>query len=175
MRYTRFLTTALLFAAASITAFAQASPPAETTATIGGKTITIKYSAPSVRGRKVFSEDGILKKDGTYPVWRAGANNATALETTGDIMIGSLHVPAGKYTIYVALENPWKLIINKQTGQWGTVYDAKQDLGRVPMTMSKPASMVEQYKMTLTSTGANAGKLTLEWENTSASVPIMVH
>ena len=176
MRTQRSIVTALLFAAAAITAAAQPlSPPAETTVTIGGKKITIKYSAPSVRGRKIFSDDGILKGDATYPVWRAGANAATELETAGSLTIGELNVPAGKYSLFVLLDKAgWKLIVNKESGQPGTEYDAKQDLGRVAMKMGKPASMVETYKMTLAAAGGNKGRLTLEWENTSASVDFTV-
>lgn len=166
---------AALVATLAVPACAQRlSPPAETSVTIAGKTITIKYSAPSVRGRKVFSPDGILKKDSTYPVWRAGANEATLLDSAANLTIGHLSVPAGKHTLYVLLENPWQLIVNKQTGQSGMTYDKGQDLGRTPMTMGKPSAFVEKYKMTLTSLGGNKGRLTLEWENTSANVDFTV-
>lgn len=175
MRISRTLAAALLFAAFSISAFAQQSPPADTSVTIGGKTITIKYSAPSVRGRKIFGDGGLISGDPNYPVWRAGANAATSLDTTGELTIGTLKVPAGKYTLFVLLDNAgWQLIVNKQTGQSGLDYDAKQDLGRVKMTMGKPASLVEKYKMTLAAAGGNKGKLTLEWENTTASVDFTV-
>jgi hypothetical protein len=172
----RTILTSVLFAAAAVTAAAQAlSPAAETSVTIAGKKIAIKYSAPSVRGRKIFSEDGILKNDGTYPVWRAGANEATELDTDGNLTIGTLNVPAGKYSLFVLLDKTgWKLIVNKQTGQSGTEYDPKQDLGRVAMVMGKPGAMVEKYKMTLASSGGNKGRLTLEWENTTASVDFTV-
>lgn len=146
------------------------SPAAETTVTIGGKAVTIKYSAPSMRGRKIF---GGLEPYGK--VWRAGANNATALHTDADLDINGLAVPKGDYTLYVWLdEKEWQMIVNKQTGQWGTVYQQAQDLGRVKMTMSKPSAAVETYKMTLTSTGPHTGKLELAWENTVASVPFTV-
>jgi hypothetical protein len=146
------------------------SPPAETSVTINGKAISIKYSAPSMRGRKIF---GGLEPYGK--VWRAGANEATALHTDADLQIGSLSVPKGDYTLYVFLdEKQWQLVVNTQTGQWGTVYDPSKDLGRVPMTMSKPSAAVETYKMTLSSAGGNKGKLQLEWENTAASVDFTV-
>jgi hypothetical protein len=151
------------------------SPPATTSVTFGDKTLTIKYSAPSVRGRKMFGEGGIISKDRTYPVWRAGANSATAFHTDADLDIKGLAVPKGDYTIFVLVNaDPWQLIINKQTGQWGLAYDQKQDLGRVPMDMSKPAEPIETYKMTLSSTGANSGKLQLEFESFIASVPFTV-
>jgi hypothetical protein len=151
------------------------SPPAETSVSIAGKALSIKYSAPSVRGRQIFGDGGQVSKDGTYPVWRAGANAATAFHTEADLTIKGLAVPKGDYTIYALVNvTPWQLIINKQVGQWGLTYDQKQDLGRVPMDMSKPPALIETYKMTLSATGANAGKLQLEWDNFIASVPFTV-
>ncbi len=151
------------------------SPPAEASVTIAGKAITIKYSAPSVRGRQMFGEGGVISKDKTYPVWRAGANAATALHTEADLDIKGLVVPKGDYTIFALVNaTPWQLIVNKQTGQWGLTYNQAQDLGRVPMDMSKPPKPIETYKMTLSSTGPNAGKLQLEFENYVASVPFTV-
>jgi hypothetical protein len=156
--------------------FAQGSPAAEATASIGGKSISIRYSAPSVRGRQIFGDGGLLSKDPTYPAWRGGANAATTLRTDGEITIGNLTVPKGTYTLYVWIKDPqaWDLIVNKQTGQWGLSYDGAQDLGRVKMTMAKPASPVETLKYTLTDKGAGQGELRLEWENHIATVPIGV-
>jgi hypothetical protein len=145
---------------------------------IGGTTISIKYSAPAVNGRvgKLFGKDGTIGSDQTYPVWRAGANAATALHTDADLDLGGLVVPKGDYTLYVNLANPagWELIVNKQTGQGGMTYDAKQDLGRVKMTIGKPPALVEQLKYTLSGTGGNKGKLQLAWENVEASVSFTV-
>jgi hypothetical protein len=108
---------------------------------------------------------------GSYPVWRAGANSATALHTDAELKIGSLTVPPGNYTLFVdTAASPWQLIVNKQTGQWGLSYDKSQDLGRVPMSVTKPPAKVETYKMTLSSTGGNKGKLELAWDETDASV-----
>ena len=146
--------------------------------TIGGKKISIAYSAPAVNGRagKLFGKDGVIGSDQGYPVWRAGANNATAFHTDADLDLGGLAVPKGDYTLFVNLANlaGWELIVNKQTGQSGLEYDAKQDLGRVKMTMSKPPALVEQMKFTLAAAGGNKGKLTLAWENSVASVDFTV-
>ncbi len=152
------------------------SPAAEASAKVGAKSITIKYSAPSVRGRDVFGAKGVISNDGTYPVWRAGANAATALHTDADLDIGGLSVPKGDYTLYVSLKDPnaWELIVSKETGQEGSSYDASKDLGKVKMAMSKPAAMVETLKYTLPSQGANKLKLQLEWENKAAAVPVTV-
>lgn len=146
--------------------------------TISGKAISIKYSSPAVNGRvgKLFGKDGLIGGDDNYPVWRAGANEATALHTDTALEIGGLAVPKGDYTMFINLANlaSWELIINKQTGQSGLAYDVKQDLGRVKMTMSKPPALVEQMKYTLSNTGANKGKLELAWENQVASVTFTV-
>ncbi len=142
------------------------SPPAETSITIDGKRIGIDYAAPSMRGRQIF---GGLEPYGK--VWRAGANAATTLKTEADLNMNGLAVPKGEYTLYVLLDkDQWQLIVNKQTGQWGTEYGEGQDLGRVKMTMSKPQSPVETFRIALMSDGAHKGKLTMEWENTVASV-----
>jgi hypothetical protein len=158
-------------------AFAQ-SPAMTESKTINGKTISIAYASPRVNGRvgKLFGKDGRIGQDPNYPVWRAGANSATKLHTDAALDIAGLAVPPGDYTLYVDLSNPaaWQLIVNKQTGQWGLTYKKDQDLGRVPMTMSKPASMAEELKYTITDQGGGKAKLTLEWENVSASVPITV-
>jgi hypothetical protein len=163
------------FIVAAGLAFPQ-SPPTQATVTIGGKTLTIKYSAPSVRGRKIFTPGGVISQDPTYPVWRAGANEATAFHTEADLDVNGLRVPKGNYTLWVLIKDPeaWELIINKQTGQWGLSYSAAQDLGRVKMTMSKPPAPIERMKYTLSDLGGNKGKLQLEWENHIASVPITV-
>lgn len=151
------------------------SPPAETSISINGKTISIKYSAPSLRGRTAFGPNGIISKDPHYPVWRAGANAATALHTDAALMFGSLHVPAGDYTLFVDTgAKPWQLVISKATGEWGLDYDKSKDLGRVAMKMSTPPAKVETYKMTLSSVGGNKGKLDLAWDTTEASVDFTV-
>lgn len=172
----------LLFAATTLLAqkAPPKSPPETASVTIHGKTITINYNSPRVNGREgqIFTKDGLIAKTHkSYPVWRAGANAATTLKTDGDLTIGDLNVPAGTYTLFVDISDPsqWKLIVNKKTGEWGLAYDASEDLGKTPMTMSKPPSMVEDLTYTLTNDGGGKGTLTLAWENMSASVPIRVH
>ena len=157
-------------------ASAQLSPPAQASLTVGRKTISIEYSAPTARGRRIFGAGGVVSRDASYPVWRAGANAATAFHTDADLGVGGLMVPKGDYTIYVLVKDPnaWELILNKQTGQWGLSYIQAQDLGRVKMIMSKPSAPIETLKYTLSDEGGNKVKLQLEWENHIASVPITV-
>jgi len=177
----RFLICAGLLAAAS-TLFAQgkpSSPPEKASATIGGKNISIAYSSPAVRGREghIFTKDGLISHNPHYPVWRAGANAATTLETDGDLQIGNLAVPKGTYTLFVDISDPdqWVLIVNKKTGEWGLAYDASSDLGKIKMQMSKPSTLVENLKWTIDDQGGGKGKITLAWENHAASVPVSAH
>ncbi|HEX4309863.1 MAG TPA: DUF2911 domain-containing protein [Acidobacteriaceae bacterium] len=165
------------------TAFAQpktpASPSEQATATIAGKTVTISYSSPGVKGREghIFSKDGLISHDPHYPVWRAGANSATALHTDADLTLGTLAVPKGDYTLFVDISNPdqWTLIVSKATKEWGLAYDPSKDLGKTPMTMSKPATMVENLRWALTDLGGGKGQLILAWEDHSGSVSVAAH
>ncbi len=133
-----------------------------------GKKITVDYGRPSVRGRKIMG--GLVPYD---KVWRTGANEATGFTTDASLTIGGASVPAGKYTLYtLPTAGTWKLIINKQTGQWGTEYDEKQDLARVDMNMKKLDKPVEQFTVSFDKAAGDSAVMKLEWENTSASVNI---
>jgi|HubBroStandDraft_6_1064221.scaffolds.fasta_scaffold01959_3 hypothetical protein len=148
---------------------APASPPGTASVSFAdGKTVTINYSRPSVRNRKIFG--------GLVPyaqIWRTGANSATSLKTDVDLTIGGAAVPAGSYTLYtIPGETGWKLIINKQTGQWGTDYDEKQDLAQVDMKVAKNGTPTEQFTISLDKTGGNSATLKLDWADTTASVAI---
>jgi hypothetical protein len=144
--------------------------PHETVSTdIGGHKISITYGRPSVRGRKIMGELVPYGK-----VWRTGADEATTFETDVDLDINGLNVPKGKYGLFtLPSEGGWTLIINKTAKQWGAFnYKQADDLGRVPMQVSKANSPVEQFTITLTPYGSNGAALRLEWENTVASATL---
>jgi hypothetical protein len=144
------------------------SPPGTAEVTLKNKKITIDYSRPSLKGRKVGQELAPYGK-----VWRTGANEATALNTEIDLNIGGAKVPAGKYTLYtLPSEGTWKLIINKQTGQWGTQYDESQDVARVDMKKTALPQSVEQFTISFDKKNDNTANLNLDWENTRVSVEI---
>jgi Protein of unknown function (DUF2911) len=146
----------------------RSSPPGTAEVTLKNKKITIDYSRPSLKGRKVGQELAPYDK-----VWRTGANEATALNTEIDLNIGGVKVPAGKYTLYtLPSEGTWKLIINKQTGQWGTKYDESQDLARVDMKKTALPQSVEQFTISFDKKNENTANLNLDWENTRVSVEI---
>lgn len=145
------------------------SPPATAETTLAGKKITINYSAPSVRGRKIMGGDPVPYGK----VWRTGANPATTLITEGNLKIGTLSVPAGTYTLYTLPDaQNWMLIVNKQTGQWGTVYNEDQDLGRTPLTSNPLANLQEVMSISFANTKAKTTELHIKWEKTDEFVTV---
>jgi len=115
------------------------------------------------RGREIF---GNVVPWNT--VWRTGANEATQFNTSADLVISGATVPAGKYTLWT-LPTPsgWKLIINKQTGQWGTEYHPEQDLVRVDAKVETLAAPVEELVIAFES-----GALTITWDKARVSVAV---
>jgi hypothetical protein len=146
------------------------SPPAMVETSLDGAKITIHYNSPAVRGRVIMGDLVPFGK-----VWRTGANPATSFVTTGNLKIGTLSIPAGSYTLYTlpaAPGTPWLLIVNKQTGQWGTVYKPEMDLGRVPMHYDKLPAPQESMTISFEDTKANSTELHIKWETTGESVKI---
>src|ERR1700724_3407043 len=146
------------------------SPPAKAECKLpNGKTVTVDYSSPRAKGRKIF---GGLVPYGQ--VWRAGANEATTFVTASDINVGGKTVPAGKYTIFtIPGEDKWTLIISKKTGEWGTAYPGPEnDLARVDMKASKTSAPVENFTIAFDQRGKGC-TMRMEWDNTQASVDIM--
>jgi hypothetical protein len=133
-----------------------------------GKTITVDYSSPRMKGRKIF---GDLVPYGE--VWRTGANEATTFVTTANVNVGGKSVPAGSYTIFtVPNKDKWILIVNKKTGEWGIPYKYEADeLGRVDMTVSQTMSGVEDFTIALDSNDRGCA-LSMSWETTKASVQV---
>jgi hypothetical protein len=138
----------------------RASPHETAKGTIDGVQISIEYGRPYVKGRKIW---GGLNPNAQ--VWRLGADEATTMTTSGPLTIGSVAVPAGKHTLYMWVdESQPKLIINKQTGQWGTDYDEKQDLGRVDLQKAT-AGKLEQLTISVDSKAGGGGALKIAWDD----------
>jgi hypothetical protein len=145
------------------------SPPAEASWDLGGgKSVTIAYSSPRTKGRKIYGE---LVPFGQ--VWRTGANESTALVTPVDLTIGGTTVPAGSYTIFtVPNKDKWALVISKKTGEWGTDYPGQSnDLARVDMKVSALPSPLENFTISFEKSGMGAN-LNIDWETTRASVMV---
>src|SRR5271156_2142228 len=143
------------------------SPPEPATCDLaGGKAIKVDYSSPRTKGRKIF---GDLVPNGL--VWRAGANEATALHTDVNLSVGGKAVPAGDYTIFVIpTPDKWTLIISKKTGEWGIPYPgADSDFVRLDMKSSSLPAAVENFTISFDKSGSGCA-MRLDWETTRASV-----
>jgi len=147
----------------------RASPPARAECKLAsGKTITVDYSSPRMKGRKIY---GGLVPYGQ--VWRAGANEATTFVTGADLVVGGKAVPAGSYTLFtIPNEDKWTLIISKKTGEWGIPYPgAGDDFARVDMKVEKLTAPIENLTISFHPSN-DVCELRLEWETTRASVDI---
>jgi len=145
------------------------SPPQTASGKVGGANISIHYSSPSVKDRKIFGD--LVPYD---KIWRAGANEATIFETDKAVTIGGKQLAAGKYSLYATPgEKEWTFTFNAETGQWGikrtgdTSKDASKDVLSVKALPVRSASMNEKLKYEVTATG-----FTLSWENTE--VPVVI-
>jgi Protein of unknown function (DUF2911) len=144
------------------------SPAATAQVSLNGKQVKINYNAPSMRGRKIMG--GLVPYD---KVWRTGANPATTLVTAANLKIGTLNVPAGTYTIYtLPSTSQWLLIVNKQTGQWGTEYNESMDLGRTPMQGKTLPAPQEKMSISFEHTTGASTELHIKWENTDEYVTV---
>ena len=148
------------------------SPHETHSSIVDGATITITYGRPSMRGRKIFG--GLI----TYGrIWMPGADEATIIQTTKDLQFGDVLLPAGSYSLYTLTgETSWKFIINKQTGQFHTVYNQDQDFARLDPRIDTLPQPVEQLTIAAVPAPANegGGRLQLDWETTRLWVPFSV-
>ena len=145
------------------------SPPATAKCDLaGGKSITVDYSSPRLKGRQVGGEVAPYGQ-----VWRTGANEATTFVTSADVMVGGKHVPAGSYTLFtVPAKDKWTLIISKKTGEWGTDYPGeKEDLARIDMKAGTSNAPVENFTISFDK-GGKGCNLKLAWGTTTASVEV---
>jgi hypothetical protein len=145
------------------------SPAATANVTLAGQTVTIKYNTPSLRGRHLGGPEIVPWNQ----IWRTGANPATTLITPIPLHIGALLVPAGTYTIYtLPTATKWMLIVNKQTGQWGTEYHMEQDLGRVEMKSKTLPSSQELMSISFDNIKKDSAELHIRWETTDEHVKV---
>ncbi|WP_080055731.1 DUF2911 domain-containing protein [Spirosoma aerolatum] len=177
LQMTRILALTLAGVCMTMISFAQGdkasrpSPPATASGKIGGATITINYSSPSVKGRNVWDPAGTLAPYGK--VWRAGANEATIFETDKDIKVEGKTLPAGKYSLFATPgEKDWKIIFNSQTGQWGIKRggEANRDPANDVLTVEvkpKKTAMTEKLVYEVNSKGVD-----LKWD--TVDVPISI-
>lgn len=131
--------------------------------------ITVKYSRPNTKGRKVFGE---LEPYGA--VWRTGANSATVITFTEAVTFEGKPVPAGEYALFtIPGKGEWTVILNKTTQQWGA-YDYKEaeDVLRVTVKPVTLKDKVESFKIDFADVNPTKAVLTLAWGNTLVPVSL---
>jgi hypothetical protein len=131
-----------------------------TRASIGAATFSVDYGRPRLRGRKLLGD--VISYD---RVWRTGANAATQFTTSAPITLAGLSLPAGTYTLWTTPHANGRvdLIVNKQTGQWGTEYSRSQDLGTAAMKSESVDQPVEEFTIAIEPEDARHGKLVMSW------------
>jgi hypothetical protein len=139
-------------------------------ASVAGATLWVDYGRPAKRGRVIFGSTIVPWGE----VWRTGANAATQLRTDRDLELGGVRVPAGFYTLWtIPSPTGWKLLINSQTGQWGTAHDPARDLFQLDMAVRALPRPVERFAISVETSGTG-GVLRLQWDTTEASIPFTV-
>ncbi|WP_209332595.1 DUF2911 domain-containing protein [Lunatimonas salinarum] len=171
-KYFILLAVAFMIAAFGVNAqiqMPQASPPSKVTQLVGLTQVSLEYSRPSVRGRKIFGE---LVPFGE--VWRTGANSATTFEFSTDVMIEGNPLSAGKYALYsIPGKSTWTLIFSKNTGLWGAIgYDSKDDAFRVQVPALKSKISVETFQVDFTDITDTGSTVRLSWEKSGAEFRI---
>jgi hypothetical protein len=147
------------------------SPRATAYAGFNQGPIFINYGRPAVRERSVWG--GTLIPFDT--IWRTGANEATHLATSKTIGLGDMTLAPGLYTLWIQHTHGGTfLIVNKQVGQWGTGYDAKQDIGRVKMDLAKTPEHVEDFTITIRPTGPGRGAIDFAWGDSVATASFTI-
>lgn len=145
------------------------SPHVSTEWTIAGATISIEYGRPYLKGRAI-GEDIVPYGE----VWRVGADEATTLTSDKALVFGGLTLPAGAHTLWVLpTEDKWQLIVNKETGQFGTDYNADHDLGRVDMKLDSLGTPAAQHTISI-DPRPEGGVLRIEFGTAKATVPFTV-
>ena len=175
IRSTLLIIPALLLSASPL--FAQekqrVSPHETVNATLGEAKVTIVYGRPYSKDPKSGAKRTIW--GGLVPfgkVWRMGADEATLLTTDKAISIGGTAIAPGTYSLFLLPEGTGaKLIVNKQTGQWGTKYDESQDLARIDLKKEAGPKPVDQFTIVVDQTGKES-VLKLMWEDVQYSAEI---
>ncbi len=151
----------IVTACLSAAAFAQGNPRGKAELELGGKKVSVEYGRPSLKGRSVKE---MLDQLNPGEVWRLGADKSTTFMTTGDLVFGDVTVPKGEYSLWARKEadNTWKLVFNKQHGQWGTQHNPGQDLAAVPLKVEKAEKPAEQVTINLEKEGGS-NEISIEW------------
>ncbi len=140
------------------------SPAATVIQSVGLTKITVEYSRPAVKGRKIFGDLAPYDK-----VWRTGANKITTIKFDHDVMVEGKKLAAGTYGWYtIPGKTEWVVALNSDNQQWGAyAYDSKKDVLRVSLKPQITKELVENLTIAIDQTGRTTANVVLSWEKTS--------
>jgi hypothetical protein len=168
-RYSLAIFAAVLAATLSRVGFSQGNPRGLTSISLGGHSVSVDYGRPSLNGKTVDQEISRLKPGG---FWRLGADSSTTFKSSTDLKFGDTTVPKGVYSIWAQRQSDgsWKLVFNKQHGQWGTDHDASQDFAFTPLHQGRASTSADQLVIRLGRHG-DGGTFLVHWGNLILSTP----
>jgi len=145
---------------------AQGNPRGTAKLELKGQTVSVEYGRPALKGRTV---EQLLGQLGVGDVWRLGADKSTTFSTGVDLAFGAVSIPKGEYSLWAQkAADGWKLVFNKQHGQWGMQHDAAQDLAATPLKETKGPKPEEMVTISLAKEG-EGGAITIQWGGTVLS------
>jgi len=152
-----------------VSAAPQSNPRGATKITDNGKTISIEYGRPSLKGRTL--NDLLLElkppdAQGLHgDVWRVGADKSTTLSTSADLQFGDVAIPKGEYSLWAEREADifWNLIFNTQHDQWGTEHNPSRDFASVPLTETEATEFSDKLTILLSKKGSSLGTIVIHW------------
>jgi Protein of unknown function (DUF2911) len=169
-RYLVPILSLILLPAMAGVGFSQGNPRGLTSVSLSGHSVSVDYGRPSLKGKTINDEIGRLQSGG---FWRLGADSSTTFKSSTALKFGDTTIPAGTYSLWAQKEsdNSWKLVFNKQHGQWGTDHDPSKDFAFIPLHEQKASSSAEELVIRLRRTGANSGVFLVHWGVMVLSTP----
>ncbi|MFN8354297.1 MAG: DUF2911 domain-containing protein [Spirosomataceae bacterium] len=148
------------------------SPQAKASYNQGGMDVTVDYCQPSKRGRLIFGEEAAKALVPYGKVWRTGANEATLIKFNQDVTVAGKPLKAGEYTLWtIPGATDWQVVINSETGQWGTDYNEKMDVFRAPVSITAKPTETETFTIDFVEQAGGADMM-LSWDKTEVIIPI---
>lgn len=155
----------------------RASPLDSVSFTVGKAEVKVCYGRPALKGRKMIGGEGVPYGK----LWRTGANEPTMIHTTGAIMVGTVMLKPGSYSIYsVPGEKEWEIILNSSITQWGhessyTDEVKAKEVGRTKAKAETLSAPVEKLTFAVTPSDKDAKALVLTWDSAKVTIPLMAH
>jgi len=153
----------------------KASPFSKIEQEVGLSKITVEYSRPAVRGRKIFADNGIVPFE---RIWRVGANESTKFSVDNEVTVLGKELPQGTYALYAfPEENEWQIVFHKNVSHWGDGrknYNPEEDAFRIKVVPQNTQEFQENFLITFDSITHESTNMVWHWANTQVTIPISI-